>query len=184
MGTQRVIYRAMLLFACAGLDVLLDQLVERKLPILILADRKARKKFEEYVKRDLDKSTNSPKSLTNRKSRETLLREYVARVSTGRLQSLNELRKILEALGLNAQAIFQAQEESLAGALRIRNQIVYKDDSVGARALKYRSRHQRRASDMERYTKAILDLALSVFRVIKVNYIFYSVETAKANLRV
>jgi hypothetical protein len=174
----------MLLFACAGLDVLLDQLVERKLPILILAERKARKKFEEYAKGDLSKSKGSPNALTNRKSRETLLREYVARISTGGLMSLNELRTILEALGLNAQAIFQAQEEALAEALRIRNQIVHKSDSVGARTLKYRSRHQRRASDMERYTKAILDLALSVFRVLKVNYIFCSIETAKVNMRV
>src|ERR1700735_3279304 len=53
---QQDLYRAMLVFACAGLDIFVKQLIKTKLPKLIIADKAAEAKFKEYVRRGLTKN--------------------------------------------------------------------------------------------------------------------------------
>src|SRR3989344_9246209 len=52
---QQDLYRAMLVFACAGLDVFVKQLVKNKLSQLVEVDTKVQDKFKNYVKDGIKK---------------------------------------------------------------------------------------------------------------------------------
>ncbi len=175
---QQDLYRAMLVFACAGLDMFVKQLVQTKLPDLILADKTALNKFKEYVKGGIHKDEKQMLNtvafaLIDQNPRNVFLNEYIEDMTGGRLQSVAELRKVSEASGLNTQAIFDVNKmNALKDAFIVRNEIIHKMDinvsSDNSNTTGYRKRRQRTIPVMEKHTKAILDLAQELFSAYKV----------------
>lgn len=177
---QQDLYRAMLIFACAGLDMLVKQLLSSKLPMLIDVDEKAQSKFKEYVKSGINRNEKDilntiALALIDRQPRDIFLKDYIESMTKESLQSGNQLCKASDASGLNTKQIFtSAKLNLLKDAFAVRNEISHNMDInlVGAasRTVRYRSRKIRTESSMEGYTKTILDLAQELFTAFKAKF--------------
>lgn len=176
---QQDLYRAMLVFACAGLDMLVKQLIKTKLVKLVEFDTNATDKFKDYVKRGLKKDNKDSEilnviafALIDRNPREVFLREYISHFTGGSLQSTKELWKVSEASGLEKGKLFPDEtEKSLDAAFRVRNEIIHQMDiniaEVKSRTQGFRNRIQREAPTMKKHTENILKVAEDLFRAYK-----------------
>jgi hypothetical protein len=179
----------MLVFACAGLDVFVKQLIRTKLPSLITADRTAEGKFKEYVKRGLKKDDKEvlntvALALIDRNPREVFLKEYVESMTGESLQSVEELCRVSDASGLDTKSIFSSEKRNLLkDVFTVRNQIIHEMDiTVTADPSKktgYRTRRQRRAEVLEKHTRTILDLAQEIFSAYKKRFEEFKIGTEK-----
>jgi len=187
---QQDLYRAMLIFACAGLDIFVKQLIRTKLAKLIAADKKAEGKFKEHVKRGLGKNDKEvlntvALALIDRNPREILLADYLESMTSDSLQSVEELFKVSDASGLDAKSIFDSEKRNLLkDAFTVRNQIIHEMDIVvayeGSKKTGHRTRRQRRADMMEKHTRAILDLAQDLFQAYKTRFEEFKIGVDKA----
>lgn len=185
---QQDLYRAMLIFSCAGLDVLVKQLIKTKLPKLIIADKESENKFKEYVKRGLKKDDNTilntiAFALIDQNPRTIFLNEYIESMTKESLQSTKELCKVSEASGLDTKKIFTTDKmNSLKDVFIVRNQIIHEMDinilDDESRTYGYRTRRQRISTIMEKHTKTILDLGQEIlvaykdkFEVLKIGVV-------------
>ncbi len=181
----------MLVFACAGLDIFVKQLIKTKLPKLIIADKAAEARFKEYVRRGLKKDDKEilntvALALIDRSPREVFLADYVGSMTSESLQSVEELCRVSEASGLNTKVIFDTDKRNLLkDAFVVRNQIIHEMDitvsSDGARSTGHRTRRQRRAEVMEKHTRAILDLAQELFSAYKNRFEEFKIGTEKSS---
>ena len=187
---QQDLYRAMLIFACAGLDTFVKQLVKSKLPKLINVELEAEKKFKEYVKSGLKKDDKAvlntvALALIDKAPRNIFLEEYIENLTANSLQSVSDLCKISDASGLETKQIFSPQRmNSLKDAFIVRNQIIHEMDiTVSAstsRTTGYRTRRQRVSSVMEKHTRSMLDLGQDLFGAYKDKFEKYKIEVEKA----
>ncbi len=187
---QQDLYRAMLIFACAGLDIFVKQLIRTKLTKLIAADKKAEAKFKEHVRRGLNKDDKAvlntvALALIDRNPREIFLSDYLESMTSESLQSVEELAKVSEASCLDTKHIFDnAKRNLLKDAFVVRNQIIHEMDIVvsteGSRKTGHRTRRQRRADMMEKHTRAILDLAQELFKAYKHKFEEFKIGTEKS----
>jgi len=188
---QQDLYRAMLIFACAGLDIFVKQLIKTKLPKLIGADKSAEAKFKEHVRRGLKKDEKEmlntvALALIDRNPRDILLGDYLESMTGESLQSVEELCRVSDASGLNTKVIFDtAKRNLLKDAFTVRNQIIHEMDITvsveGAKKTGHRTRRQRRAEVMEKHTRAILDLAQELFSAYKNRFEEFKIGTEKGS---
>lgn len=188
---QQDLYRAMLVFACAGLDIFVKQLIKTKLPALVTADAAAEHKFKEHVKRGMKKDDSGllntiALALIDRNPRDMFLKEYIVGLTDDSLQSVDQLCKVSDASGLETKKLFsQDRIRALKEAFDVRNQIIHEMDinvsSEGSRSTGYRTRRQRVAPDMEKHTKAMLDLASEFLKAYKEKYLSVKIEVKKAS---
>lgn len=186
---QQDLYRAVLVFACAGLDVFVKQLVKNKLPQLLEADKDVQGKFKEYVKRGIKKDEKEilntvALALIDQTPRNVFLDEYIKNMTGDSLQSVSELRRVSEASGLDTKRIFtRKKENTLNDAFMARNQIIHEMDinisGSTSRTTGYRTRRQRKATVMEEHTKSILDLAEELFSAYKEKFQKYKIGVEK-----
>ena len=186
---QQDLYRAMLIFACAGLDIFVKQLIRTKLPKLIGADKRAEAKFKDHVRRGLSKNDKEilntvALALIDKSPRDVFLADYLESMTSESLQSVDELFKVSEASGLDTKLIFDNDKRNLLkDAFIVRNQIIHEMDIVvahdHAKGTGYRTRRQRRADVMERHTRAILDLAQELFGAYKTRFEEFKIDTEK-----
>lgn len=187
---QQDLYRAMLIFACAGLDIFVKQLIRTKLPKLIAADKKVEAKFKDHVRRGLKKDDKEllntvALALIDRNPREIFLADYLESMTRESLQSVEELVKVSEASCLDSKRIFDNTKRNLLkDAFVVRNQIIHEMDIVvsheGPRKTGYRTRRQRQANMMEKHTRAILDLAQELFNAYKNKFDEFKIGTEKS----
>lgn len=187
---QQDLYRAMLIFACAGLDIFVKQLIRTKLPKLIGADKNAQAKFKEHVRRGLNKDDKEilntvALALIDRNPREVFLADYMESLTSESLQSVEELCRVSEASGLDTKSIFNPEKRNLLrDAFTTRNQIIHEMDIVvahdNAKTTGHRTRRQRRARIMEKHTRAILDLALELLQAYQNRFNEFKIDTEKA----
>ena len=188
---QQDLYRAMLIFACAGLDIFVKQLIRTKLSKLIDVDKKAEVKFKEHVRRGLNKDDKEvlntvALALIDRNPRDIFLGDYLEGMTSESLQSVEELCRVSEASGLDTKSIFDTEKRNLLkDAFTVRNQIIHEMDITvstdGTRTTGHRTRRQRRADVMEKNTRAILDLAQELFLAFKNRFEEFKIGTAKSS---
>jgi|SRR3989344_8203231 len=177
---QQDLYRAMLVFACAGLDVLVKQLIKTKLPQLMSSDKKVKEKFKDFVKRGMKKDEKEllnaiALALVDDSPKEFLAQEYIESLTGDSLQSVEELRRVSEASGLDRDIIFSRDKMNvLKDAFIVRNQIIHEMDiniiPQKSKKTGYRTRRQRKSPEMEGHTKNILDLAQEIFTAFKAKF--------------
>jgi len=187
---QQDLYRAMLIFACAGLDIFVKQLIRTKLPKLIIADKRAEAKFKEHVRRGLNKDDKEvlntvALALIDRNPREIFLADYLEAMTSESLQSVEELCRVSDASGLDTKIMFYNEKKSLLKEVfTVRNQIIHEMDIVvthdTAKKTGHRTRRQRRANIMEKHTRAILDLAQELFRAYKDRFQAFKIDIEKS----
>jgi len=167
---EQDLYRAMHIFACAGLDIFVKQLVKKKVPQILQHDSGAKRKFVDYVKKGLNRDDKSilntlALALVSQSPRDILVSEYIDSLSKESLQSVDELYRVVTASGLDADKILSKRRNHLRDAFGVRHQIVHEmdiniDDLENLqRTTGHRTRRQRVATDMERHTRNILELA-------------------------
>jgi len=184
---QQDLYRAMLIFACAGLDVFVKKLVKDKLSQLLPVDKEVEKKFMEYVQKGLkdEKILNTVAlALINPVPRDIFLNEYIKSMTGDSLQSVEALCTVSNASGLDTKKIFSKTKiDSIKEAFDVRNQIIHEmdinvEDST-SRTTGYRTRRQRISTTMEKHTKNILDLAGELFIAYKEKFERYKIGVKK-----
>lgn len=188
---QQDLNRAMLVFACAGLDVLVKRLVKAKLPRLIEADHGVNDRFKEYVKDGLRKSEKEllntvALALIDQSPKQMLVREYIGTMTEDSLQSVPELQRVARASGLDAKSIFTTERMNrLKDAFIVRNQIIHEMDISIADGkgwgTGHRTRRQRVSRDMERHTKEILDLGQELLSAFKGRFNVLKIDVQKAS---
>ncbi len=156
--------RAMLVFACAGVDATVKTLIRDALPTLADLHPEAKagvKKFaERYVS---DAGAVSPKALasiltSDSSPRDAVLEAYVEDLTGGSLQSPDELHRVCEALRVTDQEL-RNRVEGLRPAFRARNEIIHELDlnpDVGRR------RRDRTISSMVEWASEALAVAQSI----------------------
>lgn len=186
---QQDLYRAVLVFACAGLDVFVKQLVKNKLPQLLDVDKDVQGKFKEYVKRGIKKDEKEilntvALALIDQTPRNVFLNEYIKNMTGDSLQSVSELKRVSEASGIDTKKIFTDKKaNTLKDAFIARNQIIHEMDinisDSTSRTTGYRTRRQRKATVMEKHTKSILGLAEELFSAYKEKFQKYKIGVEK-----
>ncbi|MCK9588149.1 MAG: hypothetical protein M0Q93_02165 [Terrimicrobiaceae bacterium] len=190
---QQDLYRAMLIFACAGLDVLLKQLIKTKISDIISADKKgANEKFKEYVKssinlKDPNKLLNTiALALVDQNPKEILMSEYIKYLTRDSLQAKEKIITIILASGFSDKFLSKERLNSLKDVFEVRNQIIHEMDINILDNLSknkgYRKRRQRKAAQIEKYTKIILDLSVSIFTEYKRKFDEFKIETKKSSV--
>lgn len=186
---QQDLYRAMLVFACAGLDVFVKQLVKNKLPDLLEVDMVVQGEFKEYVRKgalkDKEKMINIVAlALIDQAPRSVFLSEYMKRLTGDSLQSVSQLLQIAKASGLEKEKIYtEIKNNAIKEAFEVRNQIVHEMDinviKDSSRNTGFRTRRQRRAPIMEKHAKSILKLAEGLLLAYKEKFYMYQIGVVK-----
>ena len=129
---EQDLLRAMLVFACAGLDSMVKQLVRDALPIVIIRDRGAEEVFIEHTKKTMYGKGNLNIDLLLRSiimddHREALVQDLVFNLTAGSLQSVDELFRVASFFNIASKDL-SGQPAELRKVFSMRNQISHEMD--------------------------------------------------------
>lgn len=184
---QQDLYRAMLVFACAGLDVFVKEIVKDKLSRLMSVDKDVEMKFLEYVQKGLKNEkilSTVALALVSHAPRDIFLSEYISSMTGDSLQSFEALCRVSNASGLDTSKLLsKIKKEQIKDAFEVRNQIIHEMDiNVGKNTsgtTAYRTRRQRVATAMEKHIKIVLGLAEEIFSAYRKKFENYGFEIEK-----
>jgi hypothetical protein len=169
---EQDLLRAMLVFAAAGLDSLLKQLIRDALHTLTEKDEAVQRELEMYVTRRIrddklsgDGQASSPDETASSKrrpsflarvlaandSRKRITEEYIRSLTGESLQSAQQVAHAVKALGLSG-----VDTETLTTIFRARNQIIHDMDIHLEAAKKVRKRRSRTLEDMKSWSEYLL----------------------------
>lgn len=113
--------RSMILFAGAGIDATLKQLLRDCLAACVDASSESRREFETHVERTLKRGDDRAiaRFLVAKDARRALLDDYLASLTSTSLQSYREVAKITSALGVTVTTISREPLETLFVARNI-----------------------------------------------------------------
>lgn len=129
---QQDVLRAMLIFATAGLDSMVKQLVSDALPAVIDRDVGANEMFKQFVERRLRAAEGVDRGflaqvLVNREPRQRLVNELVSDITSRSLLSTEELLRAAAYFNIPSKAIC-SDNEKLTRIFSARNQIAHEMD--------------------------------------------------------
>lgn len=157
---EQDLLRAAVVFAGAGLDSVLKQLVVDALPRLLDIDENCRSRFEEYVRRQFRPGEGDDdglagvkllaRALCDESPRDHLMKEYSEYLTRASLQSVEELTRVIDALGLDAVKKGLDFKE-LRRIFRVRNEIAHEMDIdlQGDRRKRQRRQKKQMVNDAE-----------------------------------
>lgn len=169
---EQDLLRAMLVFAAAGLDALVKQLIRDALQALASKDPDVQAELEKFVSRQLREAPFAADSETLPRTREflakilasptphsRLVEEYVRELTGDSLQSAEQLFRAARALGLKTDSLGIDSKE-LREIFVARNQIIHEMDiSLERSGAGVRKRRSRTVDDMTAKATALLKLA-------------------------
>ena len=131
---EQDLLRAMLLFASAGLDSMVKQLIRDALPSVVEQDEDSEKMFQQFVARKLVRSESIDRSLlaeviADRQPRDRLVRLMVEELVSGSLQSVEELRKVGSYFAIPSSSLIPNKEQAKVRRIfAARNRIIHEMD--------------------------------------------------------
>jgi len=164
---EQDLLRAMLLFASAGLDSMVKQLVRDALPTVVKTDIGAHIEFEKFVAKKLrGKSIDSTLNTLDIKTlasliiedspKEALIQRLVESLTCDSLQSVEQLLRVAAHFGITANELYRDRKK-LHEVFDVRNKISHEMDIDFNQP--NRNRFPRRKNDMTRYTNILLSVA-------------------------
>lgn len=164
-NNEQDLLRACLVFAAAGLDSTLKQLIRDALPSLVRSDEDVREGLETFIVRQTRGDPDGGEAAFGRKflakilvadnHLDALIEQYILSLTGSSLQSADELAKATSALGLKQQQV-GVDHKTLRPIFGIRNKIIHElDINLDA---KNRNRESRRRNEMVRHSNALLDI--------------------------
>lgn len=166
---EQDILRSMLIMAGAGIDASLKQLIKDSL-VSLLSDAKVNEEFKKFVERNLKGDENSSFSTYGAKFladiivsdhiKERLIEKYIDSLTGNSLQSVEELSKVINALGVDVQI----DRQKLSNIFQIRNKIIHELD-INLNASR-RNRNTRTFSSMQDATNELLKTAQDIINAV------------------
>lgn len=173
---EQDLLRAMLVFAGAGLDSLLKQIVRDALPEVLKVSREAQEELRKYVKRALRGKANDIMSdgsadggwmetdhgfladiVIAASPRDAVIKHLVNALIEESLQSMEQIFKVARCLGLDANTLgLTKQKEELRKIFDARNQIIHEMDIDFKQPR--RNRFTRKQKEMQQYAARLLEL--------------------------
>jgi hypothetical protein len=168
--SEQDLLRAGLVFAAAGLDAMIKQLVRDALSAVIRRNRAAREQFADFVERRLQKPTSagekeiSPKYLASvlvqDNPGEFLLSDHIRELTGSSLQSKDEVLRAAACFAITASEVTQ-DPNRLKEIFTVRNQITHEMDIHFDQ--NNRTRRQRKSDHMAKHAEEILRVAVKFF---------------------
>ena len=158
---EQDLLRAMLTFACAGLDSMVKQLVRDALPGVVKKNQGAAAMFVERTKRMIyrDNVLNTDlllQAILTESPKDVLVENLVRELTSGSLQSLDELFRIASFFNVPSKELVE-NPQGLRDIFGIRNQISHEMDIDFSQ--RNRNRRPRARTDMIRYTNTVFKVA-------------------------
>lgn len=176
---EQDLLRAMLLFACAGLDSTVKHLIEDNLNAIIEKDTNAQSQFEKYVETKLKKNRESIELSFNDNSlnlkliseviassnpRNLLIKKLKKSLTDNSLQSLDQLLKVASSFAITSQEILTIKKpEDIKKTFDIRNEISHEMD-VDLTGNSHKKRRERTCDDMINHVQNVLLIAFNFIK--------------------
>jgi len=162
---EQDLLRAALVFAAAGLDSVLKQLIRDAVPRLAQLDPSVEEGLETFVKRQLRGELDTGEAVSGQKflariliaasHRDELIEQYVLSLTGTSLQSADEVIRAATALGLASQEL-GIEKNQLRPIFGIRNEIIHElDINLSA---PNRNRESRARAQMVRHSNVMLEI--------------------------
>ena len=174
-NTEQDLSRAGLVFAAAGLDSSIKELIRGAVPALALLDDGVRNGLESFVRSRLRKDQEAGGNARNRLlaqlllvdcPSDVLLEEYVLDLTGSSLQSSEELKRTAKALDIEVNLLSDERDE-LKDAFEIRNKIIHELDVKFGAGRGQRKRNSRRKDDLEAKAHLLLDVGDSFIEAVE-----------------
>lgn len=151
--------RAVVLFACSGIDAVIKQLISDTLEEIIKRDEGAQKNFKNYIEKKIKNNNESYNSKllseifsSDDKPKDTLIRILKNELKANSLQSAEELSKVASFFNVETPNIEKIKEVFI-----VRNQITHEMDiDMSSKSI---IRRKRNKSEIMDYSKRIVRLA-------------------------
>lgn len=158
---EQDLLRAMLIFACAGLDSMIKQLVRDTLPIIINKDLGASAMFIQHTKTSIYKDSilNTDlliRAIVKDSPRDVLIENLVRELTSGSLQSVEEIFRVASFFDIRSNDLTNNPQD-FKNIFKIRNQISHEMD-IDFKQLN-RNRRPRGRDDMIKCTNSIFSLS-------------------------
>lgn len=165
---EQDLLRAMLVFAGAGLDSSLKQIIRDSFRTLARNDDKIRKKIEVFIEKRL-RSKDSideieyhknmlSKILLSEDPRDFIIEYYIDHLTGSSLQSTQQLLSIVAALNINSDMI-RDNKNDLDKLFDVRNKIIHELDVKFKARPREKKRYFRRMNEMRAWTELLLNLS-------------------------
>ncbi len=178
MDNEQDLLRAALVFAAAGLDSTLKELIKGSMRPLSKINTNVQEQFESFIQRKLrgDSDELGPASankflasiLASDLPQERLLSEYVLYLTGSSLQSVDQLFKSTSALGAETKIIADNKAE-LKKIFSARNQIIHELDVKFTGKVGHQQRNRPRKSEIEKQCKLLIDVAEAIIKSVRNN---------------
>ena len=123
------ILRAALVMTCAGMDGALKQAIRECLPHLMDRNDSVKREFRKFIGRRVTPPEGTKllaEALSEEAPRQRLIEEYVGHLTGDSLQSEEQIRKTVAALGVDK--VLELDFSRLGDIFRLRNQIIHELD--------------------------------------------------------
>jgi hypothetical protein len=167
-GPEEDLLRAAVVFACAGLDATLKQLIRDALPPLLATNPAAHDKFEAFVRSEVSRGENVDaerlaRYLVSANPRSRLIEQYIYELTGSSLQSAQEVDRAAGALGID-NSVLRKRIKAMQPIFVARNEISHELDlqeiqKPGDRTR--RSRTMKQATDLAHEALEIAQLLVN-----------------------
>ncbi len=165
-NTDQDLLRSMLIFAGAGLDAAIKQLIKEAFPDIAENDEAVRTKVVEHFSKHLARSeTASTKDLVRwlfeEKPRTAMINDLIKELTSDSLQSKTQIEKVIDYLKLDRKTILSVSDSTLKATFDARNMIIHELDVDFSKRPRQgqRTRTQRQRSNMVEFTNAVFGIA-------------------------
>jgi hypothetical protein len=166
-NTDQDLLRSMLIFAGAGLDAAIKQLIKEAFLGIVESDDAVRAKVIEHFSKHLSRSEMaSTKDLVRwlfeEKPRTAMINDLIKELTSDSLQSKTQIEKVIDYLKLDRRKILLVDDSILKATFDARNMIIHELDVDFSKQPRQgqRTRTQRQRSNMVDYTNAIFEIAV------------------------
>jgi len=161
---EQDLLRAMLVFACSGLDSMIKQLIKDALPKVIDQNEGAEVSFRSFIERKISKDQKlnfevMALSLTSKSPREQTLKRFIDELTQDSLQSKDQVFQITSVFDIPSTTISTTPND-LRDVFLVRNRIIHELDINFSGT--NRKRVPRRRDDMVKHVNLIFKTAKTV----------------------
>jgi len=181
---EQDLLRAMVVFAAAGLDSLLKQIVKDALPEILKKNKAAQEELEKYTRRALqgksraigaegDEGNDSSETdhkflaevLVADSPRDEIIKRLIENLIGESLQSTNQVFKVVRFLGIKEKFLtLSNNKKKFDKVFKTRNQIIHEMDIDFSST--NRNRFGRKQTEMQEATKSLLKLGDEIFSAV------------------
>ena len=164
-NTDQDLLRSMLIFAGAGFDASIKQVIKDSFGRLLKRDEDVQNKAVDHFAKRLAKDPASFKDLVRWLLRETpraaMANDLIKELTSESLQSKDQLEKVVDYLKLDKSNVIVVGTKELQGAFTARNSIIHELDVDFTKEPQQgkRTRTQRQRTEMVTHTNVVLRIA-------------------------